>query len=71
MGWKTVGIISIILNIIIVISVIVLFNVGVGVLEEEDNCIASCNDYEAYSYEVETGECMCYLDGVAYEGSIN
>lgn len=75
-GWKTLGIVFLIVTIVETIFIVWLFWAGYQVLEEENNailrenvCIVEiCADFSAYWYDDTTQVCECYENGVlAYQ----
>lgn len=62
MSWKVLGIISIIINILLIIFLGYLFNVGSDWLNNDNECaINVCGGYESYYYNDITKMCYCYV----------
>ena len=63
-GWKTIAIIFIVLFILETILIIYSFNLGVGMIERENDCAYNiCADYETYYYDDYEQLCYCFIDG--------
>ena len=64
-NWKVLAIVFIILFIIETIVVIGLYNFGLNILDNENECaynICEVETYDTYYYDYPTKFCYCYID---------
>ena len=65
-GWKVLALTFIGLTAVVIVTFVLLMNMGLSLVEEEDRCaIEICNSADSFYYDSDSGVCKCYTNGIS------